>query len=180
MYQCKSPLLSFSHIYNLTFFTLCCLQPKKDIPAGLFKGIMTLVCCAIGLVFIATQSPGPQALASEYLPMTSGFAKMFNIPYYSHAIWLSLPAIYANFYGHVWAYGRQMSQMAKSGLLPIQLTWMSPWTDTPYVASICGTLMAFLNALCAYYNVFYISFASDLVDIAIMCSYLVFMGLFLS
>jgi len=34
-----------------------------------------------------------------------------NIPY-SHAIWLSLPAIYANFYGHVWAYGRQMSQMA--------------------------------------------------------------------
>ena len=61
-----------------------------------------------------------------------------------------------------------------------KLTWMSPWTDTPNVASICGTLMAFLNALCAYYNVIYISFASDWVNISVMCSYLVFMGLFLS
>jgi len=103
---------------------------------------------------------------------------MFHISY-THAIWLSLPAIYANFYGFVWATGRQLCHMAKSGLLPIQLSYMS-WSNTPYIASICGTLVCFFIVLCAYYNVFYISFSTDLFRISVLCSYIVYLMLFYS
>ena len=68
---------------------------------GLIGGNITLFVTALGLIFtLGTQAPGPSELGDEFLPLSYGFAKMFNIPY-ERAIWLSLPAIYANFYGHV-------------------------------------------------------------------------------
>jgi hypothetical protein len=133
----------------------------------------TIFATAIGVVFtVSCQAPGTVVLAEEYLPLSYGFAKMFNISY-ERAIWLSFPAIYANFYGFVWAYGRQISAIAKSGLLPAVFTWMSPWTDTPYIASVFGTITSFAIALCAFYNVFYDSFQDDLIHICTLSSNIV-------
>jgi ethanolamine permease len=140
----------------------------------MFYGMCTLFVVALGVIFtVSTQAPGTYAIAEELFPLTSGFARMFNISY-QRALWLSLPGVYANFFGFVWAYGRQMSAMAKSGLLPEVFAWVSPWTDTPYVASIVGTIASFALAMCAHYQVFGTLFEDQLMQIYVLASYIVY------
>jgi len=104
---------------------------------------------------------------------------MFNMTS-QQANWLNFPALYGNFYGFVWAYGRQLASMAKSGLLPEVMGYMTPVTDTPYVALIVGSVVSFLLAYISANNVFYADFASDLKYTYAFSSYVINAFMFIS
>jgi ethanolamine permease len=168
----------FRGIQYLPLVSIKIENPKRDIPRGMFYGMITLFITAIGVVFTtSSQAPGALALAHEKLPLTYGFCRIFNLSY-DQAMWLTLPAMFANFYGFVWAYGRQFSAMAKSGLLPEMFGYMTTMTDTPYVSLIAGTIVSFIVALLAFYDALYVSFKDDLKHLYMLSSYIVYMLLF--
>jgi len=146
----------------------------------MFFAMFSLFITAIGVVFTScTQFPGAVALTSSPLPLSYGFSKIFNLSM-SQAMWLSFPALFGNFYGFIWAYGRQLSSMAKSGLLPEILGTMTHFTDTPYVALFVGLLMSFVLALLCFYNVFYPGFPDDVKHMYMLSSYIVYDFMFVS
>ncbi len=142
--------------------------------------MLTLLVTAIGVIFTATlQSPGVTNLADATLPLTYGFSRMFNLSY-KQAMWLTFPAMLGNFYGFVWAYGRQLSSMAKSGLLPKMFGYMTKTTDTPYVSLLAGTLLCLLLAFISYYDLFYVMFKEDVKHMYMLASYVIYVFLFIS
>jgi len=143
--------------------------------------MVSLFITGICVVFTScSQFPGTDILSSASLPLSDGFSKMFNISM-SQAMWLSFPALYGNFYGFVWAYGRQLSSMAKSGLLPEMLGEMTQTTDTPYVALFVGLLLSFgLALLCFYADAFYADFAFDVMRLYMLSSYVIYDFMFVS
>ena len=155
-------------------------QAKKDIPRGMFAAMVSLFVTAICVVFTCgTQYPGTAGLPDAFLPLSYGFSKMFNISM-SQAMWLSFPALYGNFYGFVWAYGRQLSSMAKSGLMPEFVGWMTKKTDTPWVALLLGMLLSYVLALFSFYEVFYIDFGTDVKHMYMLSSYVIYIFMFVS
>ncbi len=146
----------------------------------MFFAIITLCCSAICVLFTAcSQYPGTEALASSSLPLTYGFSRIFNITP-EQARWLSFPALYANFYGFVWACGRQLSSMSKSGLLPVQLGYMTSATDTPYVSLICGAMLSYFIACLSYYEVIDDRFDEDVTYMYMLSSYVISVAMFAS
>jgi len=153
---------------------------KKDIPKAMFYSMATLFPLAIAVIFTAcSQYPGTAVLADSSFPLSYGFSKIFNLTT-KQALWLSFPALFGNFYGFVWASGRQLSSMAKSGLLPEVVGWMTETTDTPYVALLIGMTLSFVLALICYYNVFYISFKVDIQHMYMLSSYVIYVFMFVS
>jgi len=156
------------------------MQAKTDIPRGMFAAMVTLFITAICVVFTCcTQFPGTVSLVSNSFPLSYGFSKMFNISM-SQAMWLSFPALFGNFYGFVWAYGRQLSSMAKSGLLPEVLGSMTDATDTPWVALLLGLILSFSLALLSYYDVLYPEFGADVKHMYMLSSYVIYVFMFIS
>ena len=146
----------------------------------MFFGIVTLFCTAIGILFTAcSQYPGTEALSKTSLPLTAGFSRIFNITP-DEARWLSFPALYANFYGFVWACGKQLSSMAKSGLLPEQMGYMTSATDTPYVSLIVGMILSMSLALISYNDVINIHFKEDVKYMYMLSSYVISAAMFVS
>ena len=147
----------------------------------MFFAMLSLFITAIGVVFTASlQYPGSNdTLANATYPLSYGFSRMFNISE-GQANWLSFPALIASFYGFVWSYGRQLSSMAKSGLLPDMIGNMSETTDTPYVALLVGMTLSFALALICYYDVFYVSFANDIKALYMLSSYIIYVFMFMS
>jgi len=142
---------------------------------------MTSLCItSVVVVFAAcTQYPGTTALLNNTFPLTFGFSKMFNLTM-QQATWLNFPALYGNFYGFVWAYGRQLSSMSKSGLLWEAIGWMTPTTDAPWVALLLGTALSFSLALICFYNAFYVGFLDDMKYMYMFSSYVIYVFMFLS
>jgi len=142
--------------------------------------MVSLFVTAICVVFTCcTQFPGTASLVSNTFPLSYGFSKMFNISM-SQAMWLSFPALYGNFYGFVWAYGRQLSSMAKSGLLPEVFGSMTEATDTPWVALLLGMGLSYVLALLSYYEVFYREFGTDVKFLYMLSSYVIYVFMFIS
>jgi ethanolamine permease len=170
----------FRGIQYLPLVSFLMENPKRDIPRAMCCGMVTLLVTAIGLLFtVASQAPGAEAVKYAKLPLTYGFSRIFHLAY-NQAVWLTLPAMFANFYGFIWAYGRQMSSMAKSGILPEMFGYMTIETDTPYVSLIAGTIISFTFALLAFYDLPNVTFQNDLKRMYMLSTYVVFVISFLA
>jgi amino acid transporter len=146
----------------------------------MFVAMITLLCTAIGVLFTScAQSPGTAGLANASLPLTEGFSRIFGLSPLQ-ARWLSFPALYGNFYGFVWVSGRQLSSMAKSGLLPDACGLMTKATDTPYVALLVGMTGCIVLALLSYYDAIDVHFKEDVKHIFMLSSYVIAISLFIS
>ena len=142
--------------------------------------MVALFFTAFGLIFTScTQAPGTTALVSSSMPLNAGFMKMFNLTPLQ-VMWLNFPAVYGNFYGFVWAYGRQFASMAKSGLMPEFMGWMTPVTDTPWVGLVVGSVISFSLALICYNNSFYYNFTNDVKSTYALSSYVIYVFMFIS
>jgi hypothetical protein len=97
------------------------LQPKKHIPKGAVLSILTLVAISIPILFVSSSLPekysGAQHIAVEVTPFNTGFSLMFGISH-SAATALSIPATYATAFGFIFSYGKLMTAMSESRLLP--------------------------------------------------------------
>ncbi len=111
------------------------------------------------------------------LPLNPGFSKIFKIREY-RASWLSIPHVFGSAFGFMFSFGRQLSSMAKSGMLPGMFKKKTEENESPYVALIAGSLVAIIIMLPVYYK--YKSFLEDLFFWCTLGSFFIYFCAFIS
>jgi ethanolamine permease len=138
---------------------------------------LILICTGLAILFLTcSQSPGIEVVATKLLPLNFGYQRMFNISDEA-ATWLAIPATYATGFGFMWVYGRQMSSMAKSGLLPAVFKRSTKDSNTPYVALAYGSLTSFVIVLLSKYCL--PALQESLYFVCCLSSYLVYLNAFI-
>jgi len=78
---------------------------------------------------------------------------MFNISYRTATL-LSLPATYATAFGFIYSYGKLITAMSKSRLLPGICNRTTAKNGTPYTALIAGSMLGYAICLLVYFEPF--------------------------
>lgn len=94
------------------------VKPKIWIPFGQMTGMATLFATGTIVLFVSLSlPPGEIPLALSVSPLNLCFTRLFQMPYRWAAL-LSVPAAYASSFVFMWAYGKILSVMSFSKLLP--------------------------------------------------------------
>ncbi|KAI9980041.1 hypothetical protein PInf_026894 [Phytophthora infestans] len=126
-------------------------QPKKIVPKAQVLCVGTLFCTGLVVYFVtAALPPGIASLPSELVPLNRGFTLMFNISHQTATI-LSLPATFATAFGFMWCYGKLISAMAMSRLLPNILSKTTKENETPYGALLAGSALSYAVCILSYF-----------------------------
>jgi len=159
-------------VQSLPLCCVDCAEPRTQIPWAMTTCMITLFVTAIAVYFVTcAQDPGTAALAISDFPLNYGFSRMFGISN-SAATWLSLPATYATGFGFMFCYGRQISAMAKSGLLPSIFQHTTSFSHTPYLALLFGTAISIILVLIIEFAL--PSFMDNLFLVCMLASYCIY------
>lgn len=124
-------------------------QPAHGVPRGLAWGIATLVVATFfTLVLNSGVPPGAAAIGASEEPLLAGFAGLIGEgtrPALMAAIGIAGQA--ASFHATIYAFGRAIFAMARSGYLPTSLALTLPGRATPHYALIAGSVVGYLVAL---------------------------------
>ncbi len=123
-----------------------------------------------------TQYPGVHDIAESLLPFNYGFERALGVSE-NVAIWLSLPPIIATGFGFTSAFGKQISSMARSKLLPNYYKAQTKKSQQPYRAIIAGSIVAFGITVIA--KAIYPPFQHDLYLLCCLVSYFVYINTFI-
>ncbi|RLN74316.1 hypothetical protein BBJ28_00019793, partial [Nothophytophthora sp. Chile5] len=125
-------------------------------------------------VFLVTVSlpPGLAFLPYELVPFNHGFTWLFKISREAATV-LSLPATYATAFGFMWCYGKLISAMAMSRLLPPVLSKTTHNYETPYAALLAGSAVSYALCIIAY---FVPAVGSKLFSICILAAFMSYTG----
>lgn len=147
-------------VETLAFTSDLVQEPKKTIPLDNLFCITTLFVCSIFVLFIcASLPPGIDFTSIQEFPLNTGFQHMFglsntNIDVNTLVIALSFPATYATAFGFIFAYGKLLSSLATSKLLPTFLGLLTTSPNShpvPYAAMITGSLLGYSICLLVYF-----------------------------
>lgn len=124
-------------------------DPARDMPRGILLGLLTLVVCAfLTLVLSAGIAPGAAALGTSDEPLFAGFRTIFGDGLSSGLLALvAVSGLVASFHTIVFAYGRQIYSLSRSGYFPRFLSLTHPKTKTPHVALLVGAALGYCAAL---------------------------------
>eukprot|EP00981_Chlorochromonas_danica_P005475 scaffold1110_cov182-Ochromonas_danica.AAC.2 len=148
------------------------------VPYAMIGALLTLVITAFGiLLVVGSLPPGAHNLTSEKHPLEPGYMENLSIGPQAVAL-LMLPGVVGTAYGFMFAYSRQLTAMASSGLLPKALAATHGRYQTPWVAFLVGSFLSLSLLLGCYHTVS--NFASRLFDISMFGSCLVYIALFRS
>lgn len=86
----------------------------------------------------------------EQFPLVHGYACAFDISHHA-ATWFSVPSVFGAIFGFTFAFGRQMTSLASSGLLPSALRSSSTSGSNSTKALLAGTTVSVSIALWIYY-----------------------------
>lgn len=127
-------------------------DPRRDIPRGLLWGLLTLVVCAFATLCISAGSaPGAAALARSEEPLFEGLAASLGIGAKSRLLaGAALIGLLASFHSIIFAYGRQIYSLSRSGYFPRVLSLTHRRYKTPHVALMAGAALGYLAALGIY------------------------------
>jgi ethanolamine permease len=145
--------------------TLTCIDvnsPKSQIPTAMNWSYITIVITAVSLLFaIASQEPGVEEISSSFFPLDYGFSRFFQISR-NQATWLSIPLIYTKGYSFMFCYGRQISSMIRSSLLPSLPAFFHSFFSGTYCSSkestspklglIVGTILSVLVTIVWFFT----------------------------
>lgn len=148
-------------------------RPRVVIPSAQILCVLTLSVTGI-VVFLLTVSvpPSPLETAKELAPFNSTFMLVFKISTQTATI-LTLPATYATAFGFIWCYGKLISAMATSKLLPPILSQATETSETPYIALIGGSCLSY--ALCVLVYCFP-TIDDYLFSVCITCAFMSYTG----
>jgi len=124
-------------------------QPAHGVPRGLAWGIATLIVAAFfTLVLNSGVPPGAAEIGASSEPLLAGIVGVRG----EHARPAVLAVIgvagqAASFHAMIYAYGRSVFALARSGYLPTTLARTQPGRATPHHALIAGGLVGFVMAL---------------------------------
>jgi amino acid transporter len=139
---------------------------------------ISLFLTGLSVLFLSSSlAPGVHLLARSESPLSVGYVHILGISSRSVA-WLTLIPIYATGFAFVYAYGKQMSSMARSGLLPPAFRLRTPRHNTPYFAVCFGSVISILAAILLFYTE--PESAYDIFHVCAISSYCVYLFTFLS
>ncbi len=124
-------------------------NPKQDMPKALLWGILTLiVASALTLFLNAGIAPGAAAVGQSEEPLLLAFNTIFGEGIGASALALAAVAgLVASFHTIIYAYGRNIYSLSRSGYLPHWLSVTLPNRKTPHVALIAGAVIGYCVAL---------------------------------
>lgn len=122
----------------------------------------------------SSQAPGPTALAAEAFPLSPGYKSFLGANNMAAAL-LALPGLFSTSFGFMFAYGRQLFSMSRSGLFPRFLSRTYGKYDTPYSALLSGSALSYFVLLLLYFTV--PQFGSKLFNICMLGSCTVYISL---
>lgn len=111
----------------------------RDMPKALKWGIISLLALSLGtLVLNSGVGPGALGVGQSNAPLEVGFRAIFPNKATSAILSIiSLTGLIASFHSIIYAYGRLLYALSRSGYLPAMLARIGPWR-TPDVALIFG------------------------------------------
>ena len=124
-------------------------DPKRDMPRGILLGLLTLIVCALLTLFLnAGIPPGAAAVGASDEPLFLAFKTIFGAGIGSKVLALiAVAGLIASFHTIVYAYGRNIYSLSRSGYFPKWLSVTGSKRATPHVALITGAVLGFLVAL---------------------------------
>jgi ethanolamine permease len=127
-------------------------SPRTVIPFAQLSCITVLFCVGIVVLFVTVSLPPPgiNQVSKMLAPFNNGFQLLFHVEA-DIATLFSIPAMYATTFCFMWGYGKLISAMATSKLLPPKLALEHPKYHTPYNAVIFGSMLSYLICLLVYF-----------------------------
>eukprot|EP01031_Cornospumella_fuschlensis_P025482 gene25482-30765_t len=125
----------------------------KKVPKAIMACVGTLfVTCQLVYFVSSSLAPGSIALAAEIFPFDPAFIDIFHVNKMG-AAYLALPQIFSTSFGFMFAFGRQLYSMSKSGLFPVIMSKTYGTYETPYMGLLIGSIISFSALLVLFYTV---------------------------
>ena len=124
-------------------------NPRRDMPKALLWGIVTLIAASILTLFLnAGIPPGAAAVGQSDEPLFLAFRAIFGDGIGASVLALAAVAgLVASFHTIIYAYGRNIYSLSRSGYFPQWLSVTLPRRRTPYAALIAGAVIGYCVAL---------------------------------
>lgn len=121
----------------------------RDMPRALIFGIMTLLALSLFTLVLNTGVNGGAALiGASDAPLAEGFRAVFGSGATSTVLTLiALTGLIASFHTIIYAYGRVLFALSRSGYFPRAISVTGYKTNTPHRALILGALIGLLCAM---------------------------------
>jgi ethanolamine permease len=135
-------------------------DPKKDMPAGIMLGMLTLMISAAVLLVVnpSIAGVGSHALGSSGEPILDGFraiygdATVLGLPIAKLLALAAVVGLVASFHTIIYAKGRQIYSLSRAGYFPTRLSVTHDKHKTPHVAMIAGSVLALAIMLLLFYG----------------------------
>ncbi len=151
-----APTVCFVGVDLITLYSDEVIQPEQTIPRGMCVGFILCVFFAWWVTLtIVSINPGVSKLmifdGDLVFPMHYGFGHIFSSTYEIENL-LMTPTLFSAVMGFMFAAGRQMSAMSKSGLLPHFLSRTYEGNDhkVPLVAMLVTAGIGYVAMLCQW------------------------------
>jgi ethanolamine permease len=124
-------------------------DPKRDIPKGTIWGLVTLVICGFGVLFLNSAiKPGSKDLSTSGEPLLDGLKTIFGSGTSASILGLvAVAGLVASFHTIIYAYGRNIFSLSRAGYYPHIFSITDKKRQTPHVALLLGAVVGWL---CAY------------------------------
>lgn len=138
------PLVSWFYV-GVESMTLACddiPQANRRVPWMMVCSMLTLFLTSCSIVLTScSQYPGTEFLAYADLPLSPGYSKIFQYASPRLLAILAMPGTFSTSFGFMFAYGRQLKAMARSGLLPGYLGQAWGSESVPLTALLTGSIV---------------------------------------
>lgn len=117
------------------------VDPVRDLPRGIVFAIVTLIITAFLIAAInpAVNGVGAYALATSGEPVLDGFRAIFGAASADLLGLIALSGLVASFHAILFAQGRQIFALSRSGYLPSGLSLTHGERKTPVLAMLAGS-----------------------------------------
>ncbi|MEZ5092685.1 amino acid permease [Nocardioides sp.] len=118
-------------------------DPSRDIPRAGIVGMLTLVACAVLVLFLNPAVTGSEAIRTSGEPLLDGFRAFLPDNWAAVLALFALIGLLASLQGIMFAYGRNIYSLSRAGYYPKALSITSA-RKTPHVALIAGAVFGFI------------------------------------
>ncbi len=124
-------------------------DPRRDMPRGIWSGLLTLILCSfLTVVLSAGIEPGAAKVGVSNEPLFLGLQTIFGAGVQSRLFALGACAgLVASFHTIIFAYGRQIYSLSRAGYFPTWLSVTHGRRQTPHRALLAGSGLGFAAAL---------------------------------
>jgi ethanolamine permease len=129
-------------------------DPARDIPKGTMWGLVTLVICGFGVLFLNSGiKPGAKDLSTSGEPLLDGLKTIFGSGTSASVLGLvAVAGLVASFHTIIYAYGRNIFSLSRAGYYPHFFSITDKKRQTPHVALLLGAVIGWLCAFLIYHS----------------------------